>query len=239
MLLNIAICDDDKSICNQLEDIIISYQNSYQKNIDIQVFISGESLCYAIEKNNNFDLIFLDIELCSLNGIDVGKMLRKRLNNQIVQIVYISGKEKYAMDLFELRPLNFLIKPLDPRNIIESIELCISLLNKLNGYFSYKIGFDTIRVPVKEIIYFESVNRKINIFTKLGTESFYGKLEEIYEDIKEYQFLYIHKSYLVNYNFVELFKYDVVVLPEGIELPISHSRRKTIREQSQIFANKE
>lgn len=238
-MLKVAICDDNKSICTQIEDTITHYGDSFQKNIEVEVYYSGESLFEAIENGYDFDLIFLDIELGDLNGIDVGKLIRSQPNNQITQIVYISCQATYAMELFDIHPLNFLIKPLDSQKIIESIEFCYSLYNKLDHYFTYKVRTDTKRVPIRDIIYFESHNRKIDMMTIHGVESFYGKLDVIYETLKEFQFLYIHKSYLVNYYFVDTFKYEYTILTGGIKLPISQNRRKMIREQCIIFANME
>lgn len=240
-MLNIAICDDDKMICAQIENIILEYQKCFQKNIDIQVYYTGESLLHEIEKNNsnNIDLIFLDIELFKLSGIDIATIIRKQFNNHRIQIVYISGYPQYAMDLFNSHPLNFLVKPINPQNVIENIELCYKLLSKENHYFSYKTKFTTKKIPLHEIIYFESNDRKITIFTKDGTDTFYAKLGNLYEELKENRFLLIHKSYLVNYTHIKFLHYEYVILENNTELPISQKRRKIIREQSRdLIQNK-
>lgn len=238
-MFNIAICDDDKSICSQLENIILLYANTFGSNIDIQVYYSGEDLLSDYKQNIEIDLLFLDIELFSLSGIDIGNKIRKEYNNHSMQIIYISGNEKYAMNLFEIHPLNFLIKPFKKEDVFNCIDLGIHLLNKINGYFSYKSGFDSKKIPIKNIIYFESSNRKITMHTIHGIDCFYGKLDEIYEKVKEHQFLYIHKSYLVNYFSIAQFNYNTVTLENGVTLPISQARRKEIRKQSTIFLQEE
>lgn len=230
-MINIAICDDDKSICAQIENIILQYQKYTQKKIDVQVYFDGESLLEEIQKNGNIDLIFLDIQLSNKNGVDVGNTIRKNLNNQQVQIIYISGYDKYAMDLFQVRPLNFLLKPISKEDIISNIELFYSLLNKEKNYYSYKSGFNVKRVNFNTLIYFESNNRKITIHTTEGTDSFYGKLDDIYEELKESNFLYIHKSYLVNPVFVKVYQYESLILENDSVLPISQTKRKEIREK--------
>lgn len=236
---NIAICDDDKSICSQIETIILLYEKTYGTKIDIQVYYSGEDLLSDLEQNIEIDLLFLDIELLSLSGIDIGNKIRKEHNNHSMQIVYISGNEKYAMNLFKIHPLNFLIKPFQKEDVFNCIELGIHLLNKVTGYFSYKSGFDNKKIPIKNIIYFESSNRKITIHTIHGEDSFYGKLDEIYDKVKEYQFLYIHKSYLVNYFSIAQFNYNTVTLENGITLTISQARRKEIRKLMSMLLQEE
>jgi len=71
-----------------------------------------------MKKEHSFDLIFLDIELKLMSGIEAGRIIRKEMDNQTILIVYISGKENYYKDLFEIRPMSFLQKPIEERKII-------------------------------------------------------------------------------------------------------------------------
>ena len=77
-----------------------------------------------------FDLIFLDIELKKKSGLDVSNYIRNELGNESVQIAYISAKTGYAMDLFEFRPINFLVKPLEYSKVVITI-FCAILQYKL------------------------------------------------------------------------------------------------------------
>ena len=68
------------------------------------------------------------------------------------------------------------------------------------------------------------------MYTTEGVETFYESLESIYDRIKNYGFLFIHKSYMVNYRYVQVIKYDSVIMSDNAEFSISQSRRKQIRE---------
>lgn len=142
-MYRIAICDDEKSTCGELENYIKHYCGSHFKQAEIGVFYSGEALCEYLKRNEYFELLFLDIELPSINGVDVGQFIRKTLGNEYMDIVYISSKENYAMQLFQYRPLDFLIKPITP----ETIERILNAFVKRSGisniclfYLSYKRG---------------------------------------------------------------------------------------------------
>ena len=111
-MLRIAICDDDKELCIELKSMLNEISKNTGEAFEISVFCNGEGLCDSLMSGNRFNLIFLDIELCEINGVEVGKKIREELNDEITQIVYISAKESYAMELFDIRPLNFLVKPL-------------------------------------------------------------------------------------------------------------------------------
>ncbi|MFV0343802.1 MAG: LytR/AlgR family response regulator transcription factor [Anaerocolumna sp.] len=139
-MLKVAICDDEMYVCSQLENILIELSKVLPKKIEVDVFFSGESLYQFLSDGAYFDMIFLDIELQMLNGVETGKKIRDELHNEITQIVYISGKDSYAMELFEIRPLNFLIKPLQEEKIEEVVKKAIELSGKFNLFFEYKVS---------------------------------------------------------------------------------------------------
>jgi len=109
-VLRIAICDDENSICNQLEEILDMLEKEFSKKLQIDIFYSGEELSSHLSKDNYYDIIFLDIELKEMNGVEVGQVIRDKMLNETTQIVYISGKETYAMELFKVRPLDFIMR---------------------------------------------------------------------------------------------------------------------------------
>lgn len=177
-----------------------------------------------------YDLIFLDIEFPNMNGVETGKYIRKVLNNNITQIAYISSKQEYAMELFKVHPLDFLKKPLDKEQLEELIDDYITISGAQKEVFRYKKGYSSHKIEVQKIMYFVRDNRKVSMYTTEGVETFYESLESIYDRIKNYGFLFIHKSYMVNYRYIQVIKYDSVIMSDNAEFSISQSRRKQIRE---------
>nr|WP_320024879.1 LytTR family DNA-binding domain-containing protein [uncultured Acetobacterium sp.] len=236
-MFNIAICDDQRVICSEIETIILDYQELTRQEMQIEVFYSAEKLNTFMEYEHNFDMIFLDIEMKGLNGLELGRKIREEMDNQITQIVYVSGKNSYYRELFEVRPMHFLSKPVEPDKVIKDIELAMKLINRLGGLFSYKKGSDTHKLPIKNIIYFQSINREIKIVTTTGEELFYGKLQDVFHQVAKYQFMNIHKSYIINYEYVAKFKYDEVVMSNSVCLPISQLKRKEVRGLQMKFEN--
>ena len=228
MTYKIAVCDDESVICRTIYDMIKDISKLIDIRFETDCFSSGEELCDEM-KSNPYDLIFLDIELPRMNGVAVGKYIRESLNNETVQIAYISSKQQYAMELFESRPINFLIKPITK----EKIQVVIDKLLKLNAVdtqiFKFKVRQEYIKLPMSEIIYFSSSGRTVTLVSLDKSYTFYGTLEDIYSEIKNRHFLYIHKSFIVNYRYVRQYEYEQVTLLDGTVLPISQPRRKLIR----------
>lgn len=89
-MYNIGICDDGKNICALLEEMVIQYADKNKLKIDTQVWYTGEDLCKYLEQGGHLDILFLDIELIKLTGIEVGDFIRNKLEDRGMQIVYIS-----------------------------------------------------------------------------------------------------------------------------------------------------
>ena len=228
-VFRIAICDDESTICSQIETILMNYSAEHNLLIETQIFYSGEELYRFLCGGETFDLLFLDIELKLLNGIEVGRKIREDLDNQLMQIVYISGKDNYYMDLFEVRPMHFLAKPIEAGEIIKDLRLAMKLTDRLGGTFTYKKGQESHRIALKDILYFESVNRQVKIVLTEGEDLFYGKLKDVLGQVAKYHFMQIHKSYIVNYLYVTKFSYEEVTMSDHAILPISQSKRKAAR----------
>jgi DNA-binding LytR/AlgR family response regulator len=224
----IAICDDEEFTCTSLEGMIrdILMENSLKTKVDL--FFLGRDLKRELDSGTVYDFIFLDIELGDISGVDIGKYLREAVSDVRTQIVFISSKTQYAMELFQVQPLDFLAKPISRESIDKTLKRGLKIIGTLQDHFEYAAGNSMVRIPYFRIQYFESVGRRIRIVTNENDIWFYGKLSHVNEKLPD-TFIRIHKSYIVNYNAVMEFKYDRVTLIDHTELSISRPYRDEIR----------
>ena len=234
-MIYIAVCDDDKKVGAEVESALINIFNSMQVKHEIDVIFSGEELCRRMEAGTHYDLIFLDIEFAKdeINGVEVGRLIREAYQNNNVSIVYISRERDYAFQLFEIRPLNFLIKPLEHEVLEKTVKTYLQIAGLWSSEFSYVVGRDTRKVKVKDITHIESSDRKLILhFADGKTDEFYGSLKEVYqEQLKKFDFLFIHASYVVNFDYISVISYSQLSLRGNTTpLPISQNRRNEVRE---------
>ena len=187
-MYKIGICDDDKILCAALEEQIDGLSKEMDIKVDVEVWYSGESIQNDVKKGIELDLLFLDIELVQENGIAVGKFIRSEMENMQTHIVYISSKESYAMQLFKVQPLDFLIKPISAEHIKEVLIRSVKQKGSADTCFEYQKGNSVFRVPVRNIAYFMSMDKKIILVKKdekgkYSLEEFYGKLKNIAEKL--------------------------------------------------------
>lgn len=233
-MYSIGICDDGKATCSSLEEMISQYARERNISVETLVWYSAEKLCSYLAKQNDLDILFLDIALFEMTGIQAGAFIRNRLENWAMQIVYISAKPSYAMQLFKTQPLDFLVKPISQTQIDETLGRAIKVLERGARKFEFQAGKDLFAIPFRDILCFISERRKIKVVTAQGQWEFYGKMKDILPKLPE-SFLLIHQSYLVNKEHVFRYSYDVVELRNGMLLPISKANRKRVREE--VFAS--
>ena len=189
MDIKIAICDDINEMCVCIENKVDGILKNKSIGYEIDIFNSGEELCRMLDEIR-YDLIFLDIEFPKMDGIEIGKYIREIKKDNITQIVYVSGRKKYAMELFQVRPIDFIVKPLEDKQLERVIDIYIDIMGGMKNFFEYRKSYSHKKVELYKIMYFIRDNRKVTVVTSEEKDAFYESLEKVYERVKQYGFLY-------------------------------------------------
>ncbi|MCM1273236.1 MAG: LytTR family DNA-binding domain-containing protein [Clostridium sp.] len=230
-MLKIGICDDDREFIVQLEELLQKYIEKNRLKAEIQGFTQSRELFQFIENGEMFDILFLDIEIDAVSGIDIGRALRLEYHNDYTQIVFISLRENYALQLFDMRPLNFLVKPVEYKKIEYIMDEYSRLFNIQNNYFEYQVGKQKYRIDERSILYFQSFGKKTFMVTSTGQKEFYGKLSDAYTRLNGNIFCAVHKSYIINLRYVSEYGNDKIEMTNGDVIPVSRSMRDKLNEK--------
>lgn len=235
-LLKIAICDDNIPVTTEIESMLCAISRQDYINMDIDVYFDGESLYRNIEQGDNYELIYLDIEMENMNGIQTAQFIRSR--NIPSLLIYISAYDTYFEQLFEVEPFRFMSKPIDFNKFYSYFQAAYKKLRCNSQFFTFAFHQKYTKIPVSEIIYLESRGRDILIHTTSVIHRFLGKLDqiEVYTNEHKWDFIRIHKSYLINpYHLISLTLSDVR-LSNGCSLRVSPKFQKALRiKYMQIF----
>ena len=229
--MRILICDDDPVFCDELERDLEQYEIIHRLEFEILKVFSGEQALDALAQGD-WDVLFMDIEMPTINGVEAGKRVREQLQNYSLKIIYVSSRQEYAMDLFKVDTFDFLIKPVAYEELEAVLDKLQKTLDRNGEMFVYRKKGQAVRCRLEDILYFESWLKKTIIVTRQKEDEFYAPLKDIYEELKDKKFFYCHKSILVNYDRVAEFHYDRLVMDNGKELEISQSKRKEVRRLS-------
>ena len=208
-MIRVAICDDDIVFTTRVEELILDFGRAY--SFEICIYFDGYTLLESMRQGNCFDIIFMDIEMKQIDGI----------------------RAEYALQLFEMRPIGFLKKPLYPDQFRQCLKKALDILETRILYFSYRNHYRENKIRLKDIFYFESIYRKIYIHTKQGTDYFYGKLSDTEEELENsvIPFIRIHQSYLVNYHHISQYQSSKIIMESGAELTVSTAHRAYVKEK--------
>lgn len=228
-MIRIAVVDDNEMIRKQVKRFLNTYALKNSVVFEIYTYEDGHLLTLDINHEMHFDLIYLDIEMPIQNGIQVGHWIREIAQDEWMQIVFISGKDGYDRKLFSINCLDFLSKPICYSDLERTVNRFRKLTRRPEDVFTFQNNHVLQRVPIANILYFESTNRKINIITTTDMLEFYDKLDNVESQVPS-QFFRIHKSFLVNYYHIRKFEYDNVIMSNQKRFPISQSKRKEMRD---------
>lgn len=230
MSITIAVCDDDINSTNMIENLL--YKIAKEKDIDIyiDVFYDGAMLINYMERSNKiYNLIYLDIEMDSLSGIETARQIRAK--DSCAVVIFVSNYDSYFRDMLEVEPFRFLDKPIDSVKFENYFLKALEKIECGNESFVFKYQKEMYMVKYKDIKYFESDKRIIHIRGKDRSYQFYGKLNEIEKIVleKDKHFMRIHQSYLVNMQYVRKITFSYMEMEDGTILNISEDRQKSFR----------
>lgn len=214
-MLNIAICDDDKAIRQNFRNMI---QKSVRgQEVMIESYEDCETLLKEMKRGSFFDIIFLDIALQNMDGIEAGVKLRRELKCMDTMIIYITAYPDYVLRSFDAQPFDFIRKPVCQVRLDETMRRAIRKIEESNFIFEQKRTQDEdIRCPVREILWFEiSPLHKVTMVARSRKESFRGRLDEVetrLEKMGVQKFLRVQKSYLVNMDYIVRCNQHVVMV---------------------------
>ncbi|TJX65348.1 response regulator transcription factor [Soehngenia saccharolytica] len=209
----------------------------------------------VLEMNRKFrpDVIFLDIKMPVLSGIEVAKIINDLIERP--EIVFLTAYDDYAINAFELDAIDYMLKPISEDRFNRCIEKLKAKLSSNEGKYksnntsgnyrnmqiisAYKNG---VIIPIRynDIIYATICDRDTILVTKNDEYRVNITLCELYESLKDYNFYKTHKSFIINLNYIDRIEpwfnstYNIIVRGIDIKIPVSRNYVKGFRERMNI-----
>lgn len=223
-MLKILALEDERSQQERLSQFLTRYQQA-NPGFQYTLTLYSSGIQFLTDYRRDADLVFLDIRVPDMLGIDVAKELRKTDEN--VMIVFITSLTQYAIDGYSVDAFDYILKPLQYPSFAAKLErIQRSLSHRENAIaLDLRTKEGGQRVRVDSITYIESAAHDISIHADGQVICVWGTLGKFEEDLKAVNFVRCNTSFLVNLKYVETVRKDEVVVA-GDTLPISRSRRK-------------
>lgn len=227
VIYKIAICDDEQIF---IDDVITKLKGQSEQ-CEISEYTSGEEL---LNSPLDFNIIFLDIEMMGIDGINTAFSLRERKYDGI--IIFLTSHTEFMPDAFKVKAFRFLDKPLDDEKFAEAFtEAKKELLNTEHILLSDRSG-KKVYLKLTDIIYLEAYGDGTYIYGKSGSVYDTDKpLKYWKEKIGTEHFYQIHKSFIVSYLYVSTILKNDKVIMKGIKQPLDISRRNVVLFRNGFF----
>ncbi len=233
--MKIAICDDEPKRITEVKDALINYFSEKVIATEIFCFEDGNKL---LNSNVYFDMAFLDIEMPSINGVEVGKKLKQKSNN--IVIFMITAYSEYLDDAFDLGAYRFLQKPLDVTRLYRSLDAALLTMSCKNVKIICPNN-ESVIIPTNSIIFCESYKRKTKIVTTQGEYLSKEHIDFWKEKLSELNFYSPHTSYIINFNFVKSFTRKTLTLTfeeKSFIVSVAPKRQQEFRTKMFLFAER-
>ncbi len=218
--MNIFICDDERKMADLINAFIIDKYDSNTK-----VFYSGNELWKCL-CNESCDVVFLDIDMPDMNGLDIASKMSELPCSPL--LIFITSHDELVYDSLKFHPFGFVRKNYLKEELNEILDDCIRRRNEKRD-FAFTTPAGNMRIPLNDILYFESEGNYLQLNTTTEKYRFRSTLYAVENAIKEFGFVRVHKGYLVNQMAVKLLGRDEVVLLNGERIPIGKSYAGTAK----------
>ena len=217
-MIRIAIVDDEKVIREQIKKMVEKKQN----DCEIDTYGTGEDLLKA---DSVYDIIFLDIQMNGMNGIDTARALRQKADNTV--LIFITGVKEYVFDAFDVAAFHYLIKPIEENKFWEVCDRAVLEVTKKkqnpSGQIFIKTRSQSITLEQSDVLYIESRAKKVEIHTKTNIVEAYAAISELEKQLVG-SFYRCHRGYLVNMAFIAGYENDSITLNNGETIILSKDK---------------
>lgn len=233
--MNIAICDDSNEHINLLESYLMKLGVPHT---EYDVFYNGEQLVEVYKEHSaNYDVLFLDIEMEKLNGIETANTIREF--DEHVIIIFITSHSKYMKESFKCLPFRFIEKPIELEELKSAYEDVCKKLSRKRKVFAFSENKRKVRLYCNDIIYCESQDHWTWIHTKDDTYKIYKSMNDVHEHLDKEMLFRVHKSFVVNFHYIKSIKETNIELYHcDKKIPISRSYKKSTLEEYTDFVER-
>jgi len=223
--MKIAICEDEEYQRDIIEGYILNHESQYP-GITITAYKSGEELLDAYRQGEQYDFLFMDIQMKEIDGIKTAQEIKK--HNRHLIIFFITGYTKYVSAAFSLNAFQFLIKPVRQDLFDREFERAIRKYHREHQKYVINNKTGTISLEIKDVMYLESSNHQIIVHTEDNEYIKTNTMNDEEKRLTPYGFVRTHQSFMVNMAYITEITEGDAVLNDGRLVMVSARKRTEV-----------
>lgn len=225
-IFNIAICDDNKCFLDKIKEYVIHSMEEFNLKYTIKEFYNGVELVKYCKKNS-INIIIADIEMPVMNGFKAVELLQKSIPDLIV--IFVTSHDELAYQAYDYQPFWFIRKN-EVKKLDDVLQRCIRILNhklKNNDICHINIAGSVIEIDCSDIMYIENEGNYVKAYAESGKNiRFRSSLELISQQLKEYGFIRVQRSYIVNAVYISRITSQHVLLKNNLKITLTRNKER-------------
>lgn len=234
-MLHIVVCDDEIIDRKLIKTMVERYMSSNLIDAEIALFGSGDEYLAAgdIEKA---DIVFLDIYMEGMDGVALARRIRGE--NKDCQIIFTTSSNEYAADAFEVEALSYLRKPVSEEKLKNVLDT-VMVRRARTKAIEISCGRNQFRVYTSDIIYIETLGRRVSLHTANSEYVTYTAMSKMMEMLPEGEFVQVSRFEAVSLRHVSRIDVKEVRLDDGRVLQVSQKKADSLSESYDEFRRRE
>ena len=216
MAYRVAIVDDSETDAQFVRDLLIDWSENRQLGIQAQTFSSAESFLFRYAEDKDWEILLLDIEMGSMDGVPMAKRVRR--DNEAVQIVFITGYSDYISEGYEVAALHYLMKPVSREKLLTVLDRAIEKCRQQERCLILESAGELVRIPFYDIRYLDVRQNYVTVHAK-DDHTVKRTLGDFEKDLDN-RFCRVGRSMIVNLSFIQRVTKTEVRLSDGTVLPL-------------------
>ena len=216
MYLKIALCDDSEADRTYLSALVERWAAGAGHTVQLSAFESAEQFLFAYAEKSDYDILLLDVEMGAMDGVTMAKRLRSE--NDLIQIVFITGYSDYIADGYEVEALHYLMKPVAAEKLDAVLDRAVEKLGRNTRALLVECPGEVVRLPLYQIRWAEVQGNYVTIHAKTDctVKMTLGQLEADPDE----NFFRLGRSALVNLGCIARVSKMAVTLTDGTQVPL-------------------
>ena len=233
-MIPVAIVEDSAEERARIRACLSYVESTTDAAFDVHEFPNGLEFLGSIDGPVPFDLVFMDIDMPGMNGMETARALRTA--DSAVLLIFVTNMAQYAVRGYDVNAAGFILKPVSYYDFLMRMRKCIGILQtRVEEYVTLNMRQGIIRLPARDILYVEVNRHMLTYHTFKGTVQTTGSLAETEASLRGSGFLRCNSCYLVNPKAIQaVLGYDIRLI-NGETIQISHPKKKQFMQDLNIW----